>query len=197
MSATGFVPDPRTTETQLRALRQRIAQSRPGDSALRTMLVLGHEVVRQRQLLADAGITAPRLEPTVAPSAANITDYPGLIEHVTTVVRGIVPDGASLLVVSRGDDRLMVPGYAAHHFPQDANGQYAGHYPADGDSAVSHLDACCEGGAEYLLIPATSFWWLDYYGELASRLLARGRVVHHDDRCLLFRLYRPHQGETE
>jgi len=93
-----------------------------------------------------------------------------------------------VLVVSRGDEALLPPGLAAGHFPQAPSGAYAGHYPADSDAAIAHLEQCRAEGAEFLLLPATGFWWLDYYGGLLQHLMGRGRVLHHDGHCVIFDL---------
>ncbi len=56
----------------------------------------------------------------------------------------------------------------AGHFPQDADGRYLGHHPSDSDDALARLEALRERGAEYLVLPATSYWWLDHYDGLPS-----------------------------
>jgi hypothetical protein len=65
---------------------------------------------------------------------------------------------------------------------------YAGHHPADSGAAIAQLEQCRADGAEFLLLPATGFWWLDYYGGLLQHLMGRGRVLHHDGDCVIFDL---------
>jgi hypothetical protein len=44
-------------------------------------------------------------------------------------------------------------------------------------------------GAQYLLLPATAFWWLDHYQKFRDDLEARYPViVRNDNTCLIFRL---------
>ena len=76
-------------------------------------------------------------------------DYARLVERVRSVVREAVPAGASVLVVSKGDEGLLkLDGRKAGHFPQSGKGEYAGHHPADDAAAVAHLDALRAGGRQ-------------------------------------------------
>ena len=106
------------------------------------------------------------------------TDYAGLIERVVALVRATTPSGASVLMVSRGDGRLVdLPGWDVGHFPQSPTGLYAGHYPADGRGAIDHLKKLRAHGAQYLMVPATGLWWLDHYNEFGDWLAAKASVV--------------------
>lgn len=168
-------------------LRERIAMTAPEEAPLRTMLVLAHELLRQRALLAEArsAVAAPAL---AADGGAPVDDYPELTRRIHAVAHATLPADARVLVVSRGDEALFPPGLAAEHFPQAPDGRYAGYYPADSEAAITHLEQCRAGGAEFLLLPSTAFWWLDYYGGLLQHLMGRGRVVHHDGHCVIFDL---------
>jgi hypothetical protein len=170
-------------------VRERIAMSAPEDARLRTMLVLAHELLRQRALL-DAAPAAPQpYEPSAAADGGEaVEDYGELVLRIHAVALAKLPRDARVLVVSRGDDALFPPGLAAAHFPQGPGGAYAGHYPADSGAAIDHLEQCRAEGAEFLLLPATGFWWLDYYGGLLQHLMGRGRVLHHDGHCVIFDL---------
>lgn len=131
-----------------------------------------------------------------APAAAPIAyrsppaDYRELVGRVTRIVSGLVEPEASVLVVSRGDPSLLElrAGHAAH-FPQGPDGGFAGFYPPDDESAVAHLRELRDAGARYLVFPATSTWWLDHYGSLASYLLTSARATHHGPDCLVFDLW--------
>jgi hypothetical protein len=121
--------------------------------------------------------------------------YLRLIAGIKQVVREVIPTGATVLVISKGDpDLLDLEGRDARHFPQDASGAYAGHHPAESADAISHLECLQQAGAEYLLFPAPSLWWLDHYTGFSQYLAASGEEVFHDsDLCLIFRLCRPTQ----
>jgi len=131
--------------------------------------------------------------PPHAPSAAAdggepVAHYAELVERIHAVALAQLPPDARVLIVNRGDDALFPPGLAAGHFPQGPNGVYAGYYPADSAAAVAQLEQCRAEGAEFLLLPATAFWWLDYYGGFLQHLMGRGRVLHHDGHCVIFDL---------
>jgi hypothetical protein len=121
----------------------------------------------------------------------NPTEYAELIARVHATAAVALPAGASVLVVSKGDAALaQIPGVAAQHFPQDASsGNYAGHHPADSAQAVAQLQDLQRRGARYLVIPATSLWWLDFYAELAEHLAANAALVADEPgACRIFDL---------
>lgn len=189
-------PNPGTT-ARLEALRRRLASTSDGDAALRTLLVLAHETIRQRQIAAEAAARARHLSASRTPVKRSFPGtYHELIEHVHAVVRAHIPVGARLLILGKGDDAILIPGYDTGHFPRGADGGYAGHYPANSAAAIEHLEACQAAGAEYLVIPAPSYWWLEYYGGLTSHLLSHGRIQFHDPRCLIIQLQLRSQGAS-
>jgi hypothetical protein len=105
-------------------------------------------------------------------------EYAELVGRVHAAVTAVLPAGAALLVLSKGDTALLeIPGFAAEHFPQDASGDYAGHHPLDSDEAIARLEELRRRGAEYLVIPATALWWLDFYTGFAEHLARRGELV--------------------
>jgi hypothetical protein len=118
------------------------------------------------------------------------TEYAELVGRVRETVAATVPPGSSLLVVSKGDPVLLdQPGMRAAHFPQADGGAYAGHHPHDGAEARDQLEALRRGGAEYLVVPATSRWWLEFYGELAEHLTLHGSLLADvPESCMVFGL---------
>ena len=128
---------------------------------------------------------------TWAPHGRRVTDaYREAVERVREIVASTVPPGAAILVVSRGDEALLdLNGRAAAHFPQLEDGVYAGHYPADSSEAIRQLEALRTEGAEYLLFPKTSFWWLDHYTGFRRHLDLRYLRAHDDDdACVIYGL---------
>lgn len=116
--------------------------------------------------------------------------YQALVGRIRRLVPRLVPEGATVLVASRGDDELLdLEGREGWHFPQAEGGVWAGHYPADSRGCVEHLEALKERGAGFLLIPRTGLWWLDHYPDFALHLENRYHAVHRDSgTCLLFAL---------
>ena len=117
-------------------------------------------------------------------------NYPRLVERVRAAVREAVPAGASLLIVSKGDDDLLrVDDCRTSHFPQASGGAYAGHHPADDAGAVAQLEGLRVKGAEYLVLPATSVWWLEHYEGFRRHLESTADVVVcRPDTCIVFSL---------
>ena len=78
------------------------------------------------------------------------------------------------------------------HFPAEEDGAWIGFHPPDDEWAVGHLERACNRGAEFLLIPTSSLWWLDHYIGLAEHLRARYSVIVEDaERCVIFDLRDP------
>jgi hypothetical protein len=90
---------------------------------------------------------------------------------------------STLAVVSRGDELLLDLGKrSTWHFPRNGDGGYAGYYPTDSEAAVAHLEQLRANGAEYLVIPASSGWWLEYYTGMRDHLEMSYHLVYDDPR---------------
>jgi GT2 family glycosyltransferase len=114
--------------------------------------------------------------------------YRRLVERLHDEVTELVPAGASVLVVSRGDRTLLgLEDCEGQHFPQAPGGEYLGHHPRDSEDAVAHLESLRAGGAEYLVLPSTAYWWLDHYAGFAEHLRSRYPTVESET-CMIFRL---------
>jgi GT2 family glycosyltransferase len=117
--------------------------------------------------------------------------YLETVAGIRDVVRSSVPIGAQVLVVSKGDDDLIeLDGHRGAHFPQVDGGVYAGHHPADSSDAIAGLERLRAAGAEFVVFPQTSLWWLDYYGDLRA-YLERGGKVANSETCVIYRLGDP------
>ena len=104
--------------------------------------------------------------------------YAELVARVRRLATELLPDGATVLVVSRGDEELLrLDGRPAWHFPQVAGGVYAGHYPADSREAISQLEELRERGGQFIVFPESSRWWLDHYGAFRRHLDERYECV--------------------
>jgi GT2 family glycosyltransferase len=127
-------------------------------------------------------------------TATDQLGYRRLVERIRAAVAEEVPAGSKVLVVSRGDRDLVDLGpVEAGHFPQDADGRYLGHHPRDSEDALAQLEALREDGADYLVLPATSYWWLDHYKGFAEHLCERCAATELGF-CTIYRLAPRHAG---
>jgi glycosyltransferase involved in cell wall biosynthesis len=149
-------------------------------------------ILRRYDELFDDVMRAPAhfapVETDGAPPEPSPTD--DTATRVRSALVAAVPEGAQVAVVSKGDERLVeLPGRRGRHFPEAADGAYAGFYPGDSADAIDHLEALRERGVDYLAVPAPSFWWLEYYPDFYRHLLSRYRLVAYvEETCLVFSL---------
>jgi GT2 family glycosyltransferase len=123
-------------------------------------------------------------------AAAESLRYRHLMKSIRKVVAEHVPEGATIAVVSRGDDEMLdLGGNPAWHFPREGDGTYLGYHPHDSAQAIGHLETLRREGAQFLLLPPTAYWWLDHYRNFALHLEQRyRRLTRPDDGCQLFEL---------
>jgi len=178
-------------ERRLEHVRTLIAATERDDRALRVALVLVHEALRRALATPDESVGAvprPRFDgERWGDGYERIASYQALVERVRERTIVTVPPGARVAVVSRGDDRLLqLDGRFAAHFPQDTTGRYAGYYPKEAHQAIRELCDLGSRGVQFVVFPATAFWWFDFYEELAS-WLAPARVWSCED-CAVYDL---------
>jgi GT2 family glycosyltransferase len=169
---------------------QRASRAIPGDSLLAEAERLQLDIRAFQESVAAALAQGGPSNGAPAFTVGTRLSHLELTERVRAVVEAVVPAGAAVLVVSRGDERLLELGdRPASHFPQEEDGTYAGRHPADSAEAIGMLERMREQGSEYLLIPDTDAWWLEHYGDFAGHL-----EVHHQpltqpgSACIVFRL---------
>jgi hypothetical protein len=152
------------------------------DAGLQPSLIAAH----QRLTSSRVGLEAVRRD-------LSRFHYELLVLRVRTAVEAAVPPGAIVLVVSKGDERLVAfTGRTGWHFLRDGKGLYAGHHPADSAAAIAALENLRAAGAGYLVFPQVALWWLDHYAGLRDHLDRRAREVVHDDRtAVIYALDRP------
>jgi hypothetical protein len=115
--------------------------------------------------------------------------YAELVVRIRALVASAVPPGSRVTVISKGDpDLLQLGGVTASHFPQTETGRYAGAHPADDQAAIQHLEARRLAGVDFLILPNTSFWWLDHYRGFAQHLAQNYQLQLENEFCRIFDL---------
>src|SRR6516225_1322227 len=107
--------------------------------------------------------------------------YAAIVDRIHQHVDRAVPAGSTVVMVSKGDERLLqINQSRGWHFPQNSEGTYSGYYPENDIAAISHLEALRSRGAQFLVVPATAFWWFDHYAGFNRHLRALYAVVLDD-----------------
>ena len=115
-----------------------------------------------------------------------------ILELIRSEVRLAIPPGARVLVVSKGDPALLdMDGRPALPFPATDDGAYIGYHPADSAEAILRLERLRDAGAEYLIVPHDSLWWLEYYADFGQYLETSATLVQQrDNACRAYWLHR-------
>ncbi len=114
-------------------------------------------------------------------------EYTALVRRVRQTVSEALPAGSTVLIVSKGDERLLeFDQLRAWHFPRQPDGTWKGHHPADSAEALAGLEELRAQGADYIAFPGPMLWWLDFYDELARQL--EGRALVREEACAIFKL---------
>jgi GT2 family glycosyltransferase len=194
-----------TVDVVQHAVEQAVTQIRADTEELRNLLgelrdrqrtsAMSQAVAEQRlsalQAQLDGRTTAEdRLEGRLD-AVVDELDYERLVRQVREAVAAAVPEGATVAVVSRGDDDLTrLGGRTGWHFPRDDDGGHSGHHPADTNEALAHVEELRRLGARFLVFPRTELWWLDHYRGLRRELAERYDLVETSQSCLVYRLAR-------
>jgi SAM-dependent methyltransferase len=157
-----------------------------GDRALQPSLTTAHQrLMGERVDLEAIGRDLKRFQ------------YEQLILRVRTTVETTLPESAVVLVVSKGDPRLLdFHGRTGWHFLRNEKGVYAGHHPADSAAAIEALERLRGEGAEYLVVPEVALWWLDHYVAFREHLDRHCRVVLRHDRTGVIYALDPSTGSA-
>jgi len=193
----------RQQNEEIANLKARVGTLFERERDLREMLLDAHDQLMRRDeeiaaslptLIASPSAVVPASAAEL-PQAASYVKYQQTLKSIRELVRQAIPEGGHVLAVSRGDeDVLRLEHCRAAHFPQGQGGVYAGYHPANSEVAITHLTELQKSGAQYLLIPHSSLWWLDHYREFADHLNSNfHRVVDQPDVCIVFDLgHKPH-----
>ena len=184
---------------ELEAELDRVRKSRAEEERLRREVeaeleTKREELDRQGQAAADAEPPAATAGIPATGADPGGTDDP-LVPEIRAMAQEVIPSGATVLVAGKGDDALLrLNGSRGWHFPMAADGRYAGHHPAGDTAVIAQLETLRARGADHLLLPRTTLWWLDHYQGLRRHLKDRYVPLLEDERCAVYRL-RAEDGE--
>ena len=124
-----------------------------------------------------------------------------LVDQIRDTVRFVLPPIARVAVVTDGRSGLThLYGRRTWPLPKDRSGVYTGPYPANEGDAIAQVETVRQEGAQFLLIPRTAFWWLDYYEGFRRHLASSYRVAFRDETCMIIALHHeldpPHTGDA-
>ncbi len=170
---------------KLEELQRQVLFLQKRESTLRAALFSARD-----QLVTQEAAPAPVVPgKDTVPAESTPLPYPELVQHIRAAASTALPARATVAVISRGDDDLLaLNGRQGRHFPQTADGVYAGFYPSDGKTAIGHLESLRARGTDYLLIPSTAFWWLDHYTDFRAHLETRYTRIWDDECCKIYHL---------
>lgn len=143
------------------------------------------------------GATSPRGQASLAagggkPAGATTRPAPAVAacaDPLGEILRRVTPSRTRVLVVSKGDEQLVtLKGRSGGHFPQTAEGLYAGYHPGSSREAIDHLEQLRGKGADFLVFPNSSFWWLAHYEEFRLHLNRQYLVAWKDSRWIVYDL---------
>lgn len=181
---------------ELRARDEELSHARDRESQLVDELALLRDRLAglegELRTLNDVHDSFYTLESALRPSSAG-DPYADQLDRIKGIIRRETPSGSAIAVVSKGDERLLgFYGRSGMHFPQTDAGIAIGYHPPCGLSAIAHLEALRARGADFLLLPSPSLWWLEYYPDFARHLNSRFRRVWWDSAAgVLFALAAP------
>lgn len=180
----------RTEERRLlRAELERVGKQRAEEQRLRRRLESELEASREAVSRLQATGEEEDSDAGAAPSAPVRPDYERLVSEVRARASDLIPSGATVLVAGKGDDALLqLDGCRGWHFPMAADGRYAGFHPSGDTAAIAHLEALRARGADHLLLPPATLWWLDHYQGLRRHLEDRYTPLVEDELCTIYGL---------
>jgi hypothetical protein len=180
------------------AIQQSWRESPLGEILDRLLRLTQETRAAVEQLKPPVAPLVPQTQPQPLPSPASsdlpaygsCSPYRDLVEQIREIVGRRLPPRSTVIVVSKGDPELLKLGpRTGWHFPQTHGRVYAGHYPKDSAAAIYHLEQLRREGGQFLLFPASAFWWLDHYREFKRYLEVHyPLLVRQADTCLIFEL---------
>jgi SAM-dependent methyltransferase len=117
-----------------------------------------------------------------------VDDWTRKLRLATTELLGVIPAGASFILVEDGQWGNVRALNGHHVIPfRERNGTYWGP-PKDDADAWDELDRLRRAGAAFIAFAWPSFWWLDHYGDFSWRLRREFPRLLENERLAIFKL---------
>src|SRR5262249_49051804 len=124
------------------------------DAHAAELRALASRVTRQELTPHELGAALDKLRGLLPPTNTQRLAYEELLRRIGPFVDKLVPDAATMAVISKGDDQLLKATHrTARHFPCGSNGEYTGYHPACSLAAIAMLEVARGQGADFLLVP--------------------------------------------
>jgi hypothetical protein len=153
------------------------------DQQLKSLELIGDDLVR---LGYETEPSLKATEERLSRQRSSVTTHP-----IRKIVRRAVPEDATVVVMSNGDDQLLpaMDGRRAWHFPQaDGGHNIPIGLDAIGSEAVSGLERLQASGGSFLIVPSSAYQWLEDREDFRQHVDARYRRIWADDHCLIYEL---------
>jgi len=189
----------------LRAIAAKIDAISARETEMRQMVLeIGRRVLRRENKILEKldELELNRADTKDSSVLSKRWEYRRLIRSLRRIVRDELPRDATVLVVGKGDQKLLkLDVRRAWHFPQQSpqtpiadggGGVWAGYHPAGSTACIVQVEMLRSKGANYLVFPKTSLWWLEHYAAFRRYLERRYKaVVRRDDTCVIYSLAAP------
>lgn len=160
-------------------LRQ-YADALASEDDLREELINAHQqlVYRDAEVMSTLGVALARY----APGAPAAIYYRQLLDRVRMSVLENLPPGAPVAVASMGDEAMLkLDGRQAWHFPTVESSLELTYSVWDTELLLDQLEDLRRQGAQYLLLPASSWSWSARYPRLNRWIETKYHSVIRDD----------------
>jgi SAM-dependent methyltransferase len=146
-------------------------------------LFIAGSVLPARILAAQQELSRPDLHSVDPPE-----DWLQNLHRAKADITTLIPRGRTCILVDEnhwGDSRNTLDCTMLPFLEHD--GRYWG-LPPDDESAIRELERMRRAGAEYIIFPWHSFWWLDHYTGFSEHLHSCFPCIAHTDHLLAFKL---------
>jgi hypothetical protein len=144
--------------------------------------------------LAERGSVVAAVEMAAARFAVEANEDSS--SRLRRLVARTVPARSRVLIAGKGEALLDGLPLDVSQFPATPSGEYLGYHPGDSLAAIAHVEALRAEGYQYLVVPASTAWWLDHYTGFRSHLHARCTQLAATPDGAVFALHRAAPDEA-